>query len=260
MRPRRRARREEAQHSLGENLPEILVSPMSQPAHPEAESANTCKYPFALEAVHAVDEEEAAFLYDEIVVRRVYCQHGLSVPPGGTIVDVGANIGLFSVLAAADGARAVFAFEPIPPLVASLARNADALATPGVIRVIPCGLGSADSPAEAFHYFPHSPGESTRHCDQRERNSAVLAAESKLCGFTPPHQTEASPSVYSCPVMTLSTALDAFAIERVDLLKIDVEGDELAVLRGIEARHWPTIAQLVIEVCEGMETRATLSP
>lgn len=31
-------------------------------------------------------------------------------------------------------------------------------------------------------------------------------------------------------------------------MQIDVEGDELNVLRGIEAQHWPSIRQLVVEV------------
>jgi hypothetical protein len=32
------------------------------------------------------------------------------------------------------------------------------------------------------------------------------------------------------------------------LLKVDVEGDELNVLLGIDAAHWPMIRQVVVEV------------
>ena len=42
--------------------------------------------------------------------------------------------------------------------------------------------------------------------------------------------------------------LDEQGIDRIDLLKVDVEGAELDVLRGIEARHWPLIRQAVVEV------------
>ncbi|KAL3893103.1 MAG: hypothetical protein SGPRY_014469 [Prymnesium sp.] len=54
---------------------------------------------------------EAEFLYEEIFTRRSYLQHGVHIPPPSsppttpspspfpTIVDVGANIGLFSLLA-----------------------------------------------------------------------------------------------------------------------------------------------------------------
>uniref|UniRef100_A0A0D3L0V8 Methyltransferase FkbM domain-containing protein n=1 Tax=Emiliania huxleyi (strain CCMP1516) TaxID=280463 RepID=A0A0D3L0V8_EMIH1 len=42
--------------------------------------------------------------------------------------------------------------------------------------------------------------------------------------------------------------LEELGVERVDLLKVDCEGDELAVLRGISARHWAAIRQVVAEV------------
>jgi hypothetical protein len=35
---------------------------------------------------------------------------------------------------------------------------------------------------------------------------------------------------------------------RIDLLKIDVEGDELEVLRGIAPDDWPLIEQIALEV------------
>lgn len=44
------------------------------------------------------------------------------VRPGGLFVDVGANIGYWSLLAAARGSR-VIAFEPGPPMVESFKEN-----------------------------------------------------------------------------------------------------------------------------------------
>ena len=35
---------------------------------------------------------------------------------------------------------------------------------------------------------------------------------------------------------------------RIDLLKIDVEGAELDVLRGIDTADWPHLRQIVLEV------------
>jgi Methyltransferase FkbM domain len=51
-----------------------------------------------------------------------------------------------------------------------------------------------------------------------------------------------------CTTTTLSEVLRDYAIERVDLLKIDVEGAELDVLRGIEADDWRKIAQIAAEI------------
>jgi FkbM family methyltransferase len=52
----------------------------------------------------------------------------------------------------------------------------------------------------------------------------------------------------ACRVTTLSHVIDQYQIERIDLLKIDAERAELDILRGIEARHWPLIRQMVLEV------------
>ena len=48
-------------------------------------------------------------------------------------------------------------------------------------------------------------------------------------------------------VRTLSSVIQEQGIIGVDYLKIDVEGNELSVLEGIEELHWPVIRQVVIE-------------
>lgn len=48
---------------------------------------------------------------------------------------------------------------------------------------------------------------------------------------------------FVCNVVPLSLALDNLGVRVVDLLKVDVEGDELAVLRGISADDWSKIRQ-----------------
>ena len=49
---------------------------------------------------------------------------------------------------------------------------------------------------------------------------------------------------FVCSVVPLSLALEQLQVARVDLLKVDVEGDELAVLHGIEDEDWPMIRQV----------------
>ena len=53
---------------------------------------------------------------------------------------------------------------------------------------------------------------------------------------------------YSLSPRLLPAAVAIEQLRRVDLLKIDVEGAELDVLRGIEAAHWPLIRQVTMEV------------
>ena len=48
-------------------------------------------------------------------------------------------------------------------------------------------------------------------------------------------------------IETLDEALRREKIERVDLLKIDVEGPELEVLRGLGPETWPRVMQVVLE-------------
>ena len=51
-----------------------------------------------------------------------------------------------------------------------------------------------------------------------------------------------------CDLNTLSSIIEKEHIEKIDLLKIDCEGAEWSVLKGISDEHWPLIKSLVIEV------------
>ena len=64
---------------------------------------------------------------------------------------------------------------------------------------------------------------------------------------------------FDCPLVTVSEVIERHGLNAVDgvkrgagrgvgLLKVDVERAELAVLRGVEARDWPLIRQVAMEV------------
>jgi FkbM family methyltransferase len=58
-------------------------------------------------------------------------------------------------------------------------------------------------------------------------------------------EAEARPGVMCLgQVRTLSEVMRSEGITHVHLLKIDVEGDELAVLMGLAAADWPKIQQV----------------
>ena len=80
-----------------------------------------------------VSKPDVAFLLTEIYDKHAYLQHGISLHPGGTVVDVGANIGLFANYAAqhVGPAGRVIACEPIPPVFQAAQANVAALHTPG---------------------------------------------------------------------------------------------------------------------------------
>ena len=51
-----------------------------------------------------------------------------------------------------------------------------------------------------------------------------------------------------CSLRTLSAVIDEYGVEKIDLLKIDVEGGEADVLGGLEERHWGIVQQITLEV------------
>ena len=62
---------------------------------------------------YCLDKREAAFVYEQV---KQYLMHGVELHPGDTVFDIGANIGLFSMMAFEECNHDVrlFSFEPIP--------------------------------------------------------------------------------------------------------------------------------------------------
>ena len=52
----------------------------------------------------------------------------------------------------------------------------------------------------------------------------------------------------NCTLKPLSMIIDSLSIEKIDLLKIDCEGNEQKVIDGIEKNNWNIIKQLIIEI------------
>lgn len=135
-----------------------------------------------------------------------------TVQSGWTCFDVGANIGLTSIFMASSATNVkVFAFEPSPVTLRYLSANA---ANAGnEIKVIPLAVGDKKGNVD----FTELPGFGA--------GSHILAAGGKHPGMQ-------DASTISVPVITLDEWCCDNAIERLDLLKIDVEGYEINVLRG----------------------------
>ncbi|HYI37012.1 MAG TPA: FkbM family methyltransferase [Thermoleophilaceae bacterium] len=144
---------------------------------------------------------------------RLALKHTLAVVErGDVVVDVGANIGLYSLASAARGAT-VRSFEPVPPTAdrfeRNLALNPDFT---GRVRLTRAAVSDA-------------PGELTLHAESFESYSGHASAYT----IAP----EGADSV-TVPTVTLDDEL-ADVEGPVKLMKIDVEGHEPAVLRGAGA-------------------------
>jgi FkbM family methyltransferase len=125
--------------------------------------------------------------------------------------DVGANIGQYTLLAAAclRGRGTIHSFEPNPEVISSLARNVDLnrLSNACVVQ-----LALSDCDGQASFFLP--------------KNKAWTNG-SLIEGFTDQLKPMA---VDTIRFDTYCTKLD---IGKVDLIKIDVEGAELKVLSGM---------------------------
>ena len=193
---------------------------------------------------------ETLFLYEEIFGTEAYLKHGLSVGEGACVFDVGANIGMFSLHMARKGNVRIHAFEPLPPLARVLACNAELHGWNA--RVHACGLGAREEET-VFRFYPRDSvisGSALTLAQSRDvvkayAQSRVLLGEADLEQVL---EEALQYEDYRCPVRTLSQVMRGEGVTYIDLLKIDVEGAEYAVLQGIEADDWPRIGQLVVEV------------
>ncbi|MCX4816370.1 FkbM family methyltransferase [Streptomyces sp. NBC_01239] len=227
--------------------------------------------------LHSINRWEASFLREEV---GGYFAHGIECAPGGTVLDVGANIGVFSaaVYERLDGDVRIYAFEPMPALHATLDRNAREFFD-GRLTALPYGLASRDDELD-FSYIPAATIFSSSSRDQgniedeRRRVTASVVEMIRQGGLGPVLRRVPTPvltllisrklrvlrqlETHRVKVRPLSSVLDELGIDRVDLLKVDVEGAELEVLRGIEERHWPLIRQAVVEVERWQQNRDTV--
>jgi len=146
-----------------------------------------------------------------------------ALPPDGIFLDVGANIGIHALAAArhvAAGGGAVVAFEPHPQNFETLTHN---LTQNGLRHVLAHNVGLAEAPD-------------------------VLTCQGAARGG---NWSLASRGEHSFEVrlLRLDDYLDDGPLPRLDVMKIDVEGAEVRVLRGAQrtlARFRPVI---VFEVC-----------
>ncbi|AUS80891.1 hypothetical protein C1701_23970 [Actinoalloteichus sp. AHMU CJ021] len=213
------------------------------------------------EILHLHDYE-TEYLYDEIFVRNAYLRHGVTLRPGDTVFDVGANIGMFTLFAhqCCPDVR-VYAFEPAAPAFAALRENC-ARHCPGS-QVFNHGISDRDQ-VLPFTFYRNSTVFSGFDADaRRDARTIRTVVENAVRARVGSSSVDIGPivdrlsrdrlvsSVHDVPTTSLSAVLDETGVDRVDLLKVDTEGSEVPVLGGIEDRHWGRIRQVVMEVHDG---------
>ncbi|MFD9789949.1 amino acid adenylation domain-containing protein [Streptomyces sp. NPDC059070] len=244
------------------------VVPSAGPAHAVRELLRIERTePEALERTYELPDgttvfqqnrSETDFVYEEIFTNLEYLRNGITIRDGDTIVDVGANIGMFTLFAGvrAPGAR-ILAFEPIPPVFDTLRRNVELHGLNA--QVFQCGL-AAEAKEETFTFYRHNTviSSSVTTAEQAHemvrsylRNQEELTEDGTVAGDALVAElvdARLDSERFTCRLRTFSQIVAEHGLDRVDLLKIDVENAEYEVLKGIHWRDWPKIRQLVVEL------------
>jgi amino acid adenylation domain-containing protein/FkbM family methyltransferase len=215
--------------------------------------------PNGLAVLHQ-NKNETDYLYRELFQERLYIRHGVHLPAEGVIFDVGANIGMFSLFASVNAPRCrVYAFEPLPPLYETVAANCE-LYGPGV-KVFPFGLSNHEHAATFTFYSRYTmmSGRSEYANAQDEvsviktfltnqRAAGDASAETLLVNADELLEGRFAEERHTVRLRRLSDVIREEGVERIDLLKVDVQRAELDVLEGLDAEHWPLVRQVVMEV------------
>jgi FkbM family methyltransferase len=131
--------------------------------------------------------------------------------PGATILDLGANIGTFSLAAAAMGCR-VYAVEASPAIAARLNKS---VAWNGFdnMRVVSAAVSDHVGTLEFLPAGPYG---------------HVAQASAKA-----PAEAPGDSRIRSLRAITVDALLAELGLTRVDLVKMDIEGSEVAACRGM---------------------------
>jgi FkbM family methyltransferase len=142
--------------------------------------------------------------------------------PEDTFVDVGANVGVYTILAAKNVGAQVVSFEPIPSTFQNLKRNVDANNAGERVSLMCYGVG--EQPATL-------------------RFTASMDAINHVLG---PDEQPGNTAVVEVPVGRMDDLLQG---RQPALLKIDVEGYEWPALNGAKATlASPSLKAIIIEL------------
>ena len=171
-------------------------------------------------------------IWQEIFLKRIYVvpQFGLKHgDPIDVVVDVGANIGMFTAWAASEyRCGKVVSYEASPVTFKYLVKNLEKLSRKNVAtEFLPVNAAVSNIAEGTLTIFHRS--------DNIVASTLMVAGEKFGKGF----EVQAT---------TLSKDLTSKNINHVDLLKIDVEGHFMEVLEGIEDSFYPKIRNIVVEV------------
>lgn len=210
--------------------------------------------------VFSINRNETEYLYKEIFKDEAYIFPGAAeLREKPVVFDVGANIGIFALFAAErwPGAR-IASFEPVPDVFRVLEQNTTGL--PGV-TAHNLALGAARETREITYYprytmmsgFDANPATDQATVAQYVRNVTNQIPEEEVREAILEDMDEMLAPRFEQRIVPvrmerMTDVVADLGVDRIDLLKIDVEGSELQVLRGMDEAVWAMVGSAVVEI------------
>jgi FkbM family methyltransferase len=187
-----------------------------------------------------IDDNDAdtQYIYNEVFDSQIYHHQEMRLPKSPTIMDIGANIGLYTIWAQRRyQPKAIYCYEASPRTFAYLEDNVRRLVRPDITKVSTCNCAVASTRGQKL----------VLHQSTKISGISTLLDESKVSWIgqaSAGHHLE----THEVASSTVSAEIDAHRLMAVDILKIDVEGYFLEVLKGIAPEHVQKIRNIVMEV------------
>ena len=236
------------------------LTPVLSRAETERVFADKARYvlPNGLKIAH-LNKYETDYLFQEIFLDECYLRNGIALEDGATVVDIGANIGMFTLFV---GERcrgsSIYAYEPSPVAHELLHANCGLYG----LRAKTFCLGVSDRRKTGrFTFYKNASVFSTFQASQDDDREAIHSVMRNMLkegasAATGPLDQYADEMVlgrlestsFACQLVSVSDIIADNGIDAIDLLKVDAEKSELDVLRGIADADWPKIRQIVVEV------------
>lgn len=162
-------------------------------------------------------------LIDEVFISETYNPDNMRILPGDVVIDVGANIGVFSLYASKMGARKIYSIEPLPESR----------------LIISCNF--------RINNFPEPTIIAKALSDKEGSDKLYLGdIDSHSLLFDHNHKEQLHEYV-KVRTETLRNIIQKYKITKVDFLKIDCEGSEGQIISSLPRNLWNIINKVAIE-------------
>lgn len=168
-----------------------------------------------------VERQEVWEMVKEICFKKVYNPKGFEINEGDVVVDIGANVGVFSIFAAGKTKNKIIAFEPLPETFEVLKKNTRKF------KNVKCFCEAVSG--------------------KEGREKLYLDGDYKVGILFDRNIHGKLTKNVMVKTTTLQNIFLKNKLKRIDFLKIDVEGSEGVILRSTPASYLKKIDKIAME-------------